>query len=211
MISLGLSTFRLLPGDEDGKAWSYAVATYNITLLCQVNQPSSLFLRPLPNPHQEDYIVEPGSLKFLVEHGFDFQSQYSRGAPYLRGNDREEEETKKGVRNLFSILVASRKPMVLHNGLIDLVFLYHNFWCALPEKLGTFVADLAEMFPAGIYDTKYIADFVSRTQVPCPFEKVMGCSCEILSPSTSGKLLGVCVQKGAALKPGQSCSWQTPC
>ena len=106
-----------------------------------------------------------------MEHGFDFQSQYSRGAPYLRGNDREgEEEETKGMRHLFSTLVASRKPMVLHNGLIDLVFLYHNFWCALPEKLGTFVADLAEMFPAGIYDTKYIADFVSRTQVSCLFK-----------------------------------------
>ena len=102
-----------------------------------------------------------------MEHGFDFQSQYSRGAPYLRGNDREENEeaNNKGVRKLFSILVASGKPMVLHNGLIDLVFLYHNFWCALPDKLGTFVADLAEMFPGGVYDTKYIADFVSRTQV----------------------------------------------
>ena len=42
-------------------------------------------------------------------------------------------------------------------------------------------------------------------------KKVMDCSCEILSPSISGKLLGVCVQKGAALKPGESCSWQTPC
>ena len=103
----------------------------------------------------------------MVEHGFDFQSQYSRGVPYLRGNDREENEeaNNKGVRKLFSVLVASGKPMVLHNGLIDLVFLYHNFWCALPDKLGTFVADLAEMFPGGVYDTKYIADFVSRTQV----------------------------------------------
>ena len=102
-----------------------------------------------------------------MEHGFDFQSQYSRGAPYLRGNDREENEeaNNKGVRKLFSVMVASGKPMVLHNGLIDLVFLYHNFWCALPDKLGTFVADLAEMFPGGVYDTKYIADFVSRTQV----------------------------------------------
>jgi len=146
VISLGLSTFRLLPGSEEGKEWSYSVTTYNITLLCQ-----------------EDYIVEPGSLKFLVEHGFDFQSQYSRGAPYLRGNDRDEEDLK-GIRKIFATLVASKKPMVLHNGLIDLVFLYHNFWCALPDKLGTFTSDLAEMFPGGIYDTKYIADFVSRTQ-----------------------------------------------
>ena len=67
--------------------------------------------------------------RFLVEHGFDFQSQYSRGAPYLRGNDRDEEDLK-GVRKIFATLVASKKPMVLHNGLIDLVFLYHNFWCA---------------------------------------------------------------------------------
>ena len=36
VISLGLSTFRLLPGKEEGKEWSYSVTTYNITLLCQV-------------------------------------------------------------------------------------------------------------------------------------------------------------------------------
>ena len=50
-------------------------------------------------------------------------------------NLARDEEDLKGVRKIFATLVASKKPMVLHNGLIDLVFLYHNFWCAQSKFL----------------------------------------------------------------------------
>jgi len=128
------------------KSWNYRVCTYNIMMLCG-----------------EDYIVEPGALKFLVEHGFDFRKQYSQGIQYLRGNDREEGD-QQPLRDIFSHLVKARKAIVLHNGLIDLIFLYHNLYAAVPDKLGTFISDITEMFPQGVYDTKYIADYVSRTQ-----------------------------------------------
>jgi len=146
IISLGLAMYKLRPPGE-GKAWRYEVKTYNIMVLCS-----------------EDYIVEPGSLRFLVEHGFDFSKQYSLGIGYRRGNDREDDPSPQPLRDLFSHLVACKHSLVLHNGLIDLIFLYHNFYAGLPVQLQTFVADLADMFPAGIYDTKYIADFVTRTQ-----------------------------------------------
>jgi len=59
------------------------VSSYNLLVLCS-----------------EDYIVEPGSLQFLVQHGFDFSAQYALGIGYNRGNDSEDEKerTKQSLR-----------------------------------------------------------------------------------------------------------------
>ncbi|CAL4065745.1 unnamed protein product, partial [Meganyctiphanes norvegica] len=122
----------------------YLVQTFNILLLCS-----------------DSYIVEPDALKFLLSHGFDFNKQYAKGVTYHRGPDKNEQEWPN-VRQVFSTIVKHGKPVVLHNGLIDLMFLYQSFYTDLPMKADTFAADLNDMFTGGVYDTKYIAEYTER-------------------------------------------------
>ncbi|EDV23307.1 uncharacterized protein TRIADDRAFT_57787 [Trichoplax adhaerens] len=147
IIALGISCFHRLQvyDNEDGDAEYTTVMTqtFNMMTLCD-----------------EAYTVDPESLQFLVHHGFNFNRQYSSGISFRRGNDKTGDENPKignYLRRLLLELIKSKKPIIVHNGLADLVFLYQNLYLELPLKLDTFVADLSEMFEGGIYDTKYIA------------------------------------------------------
>ncbi|XP_064086422.1 target of EGR1 protein 1-like isoform X1 [Macrobrachium nipponense] len=156
VISLGLSCFtcksisdvRVTDGTEDDsedgehiRSYDYLVQTFDIITLCS-----------------EDFCVEVNSHKFLLSHGFDFNKLYSKGILYHKGCDRQK-DTSPDVREVFSSVLEHRKPVVIHNGLVDLIFLYQSFYADLPKKADTFAADLSEMFPCGVYDTKYISEF----------------------------------------------------
>ncbi|CAH1774981.1 unnamed protein product [Owenia fusiformis] len=156
ILSIGLSCFKIQPprspesekSENMDKSLTFLVQTFNLVLLCC-----------------QDYIVEPMSLEFLVNHGFDFNKQYAKGIHYYRGNDKKDaKKDQKMMRQLFSELLIAQVPIVCHNGLVDLVYLRQNLYAELPGKLSTFISDLSEMFSAGVYDTKYIVEFESRMQ-----------------------------------------------
>lgn len=162
IIALGLSCFKIQnPISSSGAtatagnttrtprnaSVNFVAQTFNIFVLCA-----------------EDYVVEPLSLRFLIDHGFDFNRQYALGIPYTRGCDRPaaSKDGHRTLRRLFVELALSQVPVVLHNALVDLVFLYQNFYASLPPGLASFVTDLSQVFAGGIYDTKYVTEFKAR-------------------------------------------------
>ena len=55
------------------------------------------------------------------------------------------EEAHPSLRQLFTELVRSGVPLVLHNAMVDLIFLYQSFYAEIPSSLQTFTADLSEV------------------------------------------------------------------
>ncbi|KAI0244690.1 hypothetical protein L0F63_004528, partial [Massospora cicadina] len=123
--------------------------------------------------------VSPTSLSFLVQNGFDLNRQVKLGIPYLPGlqgmdvelsNDivssrlqADLQKYNRVLRHLFMDILSSKAALVVHNGLLDLMFLYHSFYADLPHKLSTFVADISDWFESGgLFDTKCLSEFVTR-------------------------------------------------
>lgn len=163
ILALGVSCFKL---QDSPNNVAYLSQSFNIVSMCLDN-----------------YIIEPISIKFLVDHGFNFNRQYSSGLPYHRFNMEHDFQIKEGImkkpskkklksqifsESILSVIlkqiIIQNVPIVLHNALVDLVFLYCNFYSTPPDKLTQFISDVHLMFPAGVVDTKVIAEFKHHMQ-----------------------------------------------
>ncbi|KAJ1833110.1 hypothetical protein LPJ63_003000 [Coemansia sp. RSA 2711] len=143
LVSMGLSTFVRT---SDGM---FHVYSFNFIL-----------------QEQSTHLVSPASIAFLAQNGFDLGKQALQGIRYFSGpnphpvESRSEEINLEGdlLRKVLFALVRAKKPLVIHNGLFDLVYIYQSFFGPLPDSHESFVFDLHTLFPAGIYDTKLIAE-----------------------------------------------------
>ncbi|CAD5115708.1 DgyrCDS4653 [Dimorphilus gyrociliatus] len=71
-------------------------------------------------------------------------------------NSEIETERILGFTTVFREMIAAKKPIIGHNCLADLIFLFEKCYKSLPNSLKLFKAELHELFPI-IYDTKQIS------------------------------------------------------
>lgn len=107
--------------------------------------------------------------KWLHDQGFDFNRWVTEGLPYRRLVDEDEPTPSKkhkngqeeiGVQRIIDAIIYYRKPIVVHNGLLDVYHIYHKFIGALPTDPKHIVEEFFRLFSFGVLDTKNIANYL---------------------------------------------------
>lgn len=60
-----------------------------------------------------------------------------------------------GLTRIVEFISLLKKPIITHNGMLDLMFLYNSFFEPLPPSLAEFRLKTNALFPH-IYDTKHL-------------------------------------------------------
>ena len=69
---------------------------------------------------------------------------------------RKTLDTYLGFTKIFRLLVDFQKPLIVHNGFMDMLYLYEKFYEPLPDTIDEFKTNLNRLTPV-IFDTKHIS------------------------------------------------------
>uniref|UniRef100_A0A1X7VK92 Uncharacterized protein n=1 Tax=Amphimedon queenslandica TaxID=400682 RepID=A0A1X7VK92_AMPQE len=121
-----------------------------------------LFPKTFQHIYNPRFLIQCANIEFLCEHSFDFNKWFYEGISFCNRQEeaklttevvsKEEKEDIVGFRRLFQLLVESKKPLLGHNMLLDLAYMFDCFH----EPLPNFKATLHLLFPV-IIDTKNIS------------------------------------------------------
>ncbi|KAL6051456.1 CAF1-domain-containing protein [Balamuthia mandrillaris] len=145
-----------------------------------------------------EFTVTAASMAFLAESGIDLNYLFSKGIPFApvgctaassssngttkRSQKQQEQQPLSHPKIVLDQIMASQLSIVLHNGFMDLIYLYHSFIGKLPQQLSQWVGSMAELFPR-IYDTKYITDY--HTSEQASYLEYLYFKCERNDPRSS--------------------------
>jgi len=104
------------------------------------------------NVSKPDINLNRETAKFLLDHGFNFDQLYSSSADYSRNKDNV-------INQIIHAILSSGRPIVLHNGMLDLCHLYSSFIGELPsslEKFNQLWATILHLGGCSLLDSKLI-------------------------------------------------------
>ncbi|CAJ0605212.1 unnamed protein product [Cylicocyclus nassatus] len=143
ILSLGLAFLKKAGQNETKRRVKFNCQVFNILCVCA-----------------EPFTVEPEALEFLAKHSFDFNRLIDSGVRYYPSTVAKA----CPLRSLITEILSTGTPLILHNGLVDLAFIYHHFYSPIPDSYGEFCNALADLFPldSPVCDTKYLAEYQTR-------------------------------------------------
>ncbi len=60
-----------------------------------------------------------------------------------------------GLTRVIELIADLKKPIITHNGIMDLMFLYQAFFGTLPAEVNEFKREIHRLFPS-IHDTRHL-------------------------------------------------------
>ncbi|AFZ81119.1 hypothetical protein BEWA_005270 [Theileria equi strain WA] len=126
-----------------------------------------------------DSLLMNDTIKWLRSNGFSFDRWIDEGIDFRRLADVRYEDPcehpskasrpikghgkfqrKNGIHHIIEELIEQKKPLVFHNGMLDILHIYDKFIGKLPESSVEISKELVRLFRGGIFDTKFFARYL---------------------------------------------------